>query len=441
MKLKQIKNFFSIKTQLKNNTLAAARLILIVNLALVYVVPGQALAQHTDAACAAKYGADWKAGSSGCEKTETRPLLTDNNTKCAAVYGFGWIAQEASGGLRCVLSTDTTQTRAFPTSVSNAALCGTYNDSSIEAKWVFKDPNSCVRVSKASFPNETTTPKTTTTASTTTVDTVAPAPPGPGETSIADFLCTPDISLYTCINRLYRFGIVAGFFIAVVMIVIAGYLYMTGGEKGKEKGKSYISSTIVGIVILLTSYILLNQINPDLVLFKRISPLGVTKEDNLTLQRANTLATLWNTGPGGSGGTGTPGADIKQCPSAIVDIPRDISNSSDTERACPTLIEALRNLKSKGVAFEVTDAYGPGHDSLCHKQGGTCADIVPYNGSTWDNLCKAVIATGQFRLLNEYDGSNGYAQSCGRYVKTSLSSGNHLHIVLVGTADDIQIQE
>jgi len=111
-------------------------------------------------------------------------------------------------------------------------------------------------ISPLTFAQEQPTPAPAT--ATTTATTVEA---GPGELSIGDFLCVPTKhNLYECINRLYRFGVVAGFFIAVAMIVIAGYMYMTGGEAGKAKGKSYIESTFVAIVILLTSYMLLHQI-------------------------------------------------------------------------------------------------------------------------------------------------------------------------------------
>ena len=122
---------------------------------------------------------------------------------------------------------------------------------------------------------------TPTTTATPTVD-HTPKPAGDRQISITNYLCTPQgpdnpdgVSLFDCINRIYRFSLVAAFFLAVLFIASAGYMYMSGGEKGKEKAKSIISSTFVAIVILTTSFILLRQINPELVTFKDIQPLEI----------------------------------------------------------------------------------------------------------------------------------------------------------------------
>ncbi len=90
--------------------------------------------------------------------------------------------------------------------------------------------------------------------------------------SIKEFLCTPSenpleqgTALYDCIGRLYRFSLTAGAVILVFFVVLAGYLYITGGETGKGKAKGIILSSITGMGILLGSYALLNFINPQLV--------------------------------------------------------------------------------------------------------------------------------------------------------------------------------
>ena len=46
--------------------------------------------------------------------------------------------------------------------------------------------------------------------------------------------------------------------IAVILILFAGYMWMTaGGDSGKiEKAKDYIKNAIIGIVIILASYII-----------------------------------------------------------------------------------------------------------------------------------------------------------------------------------------
>jgi hypothetical protein len=98
------------------------------------------------------------------------------------------------------------------------------------------------------------------------------------EDSIRRFLCAPADSntdgaeLSNCINRLYRFGAVAGAFGAVLVIVLAGYYYIVLGEKGKTEGKNMIISVIAGLLIIFTAYILLRQINPTILEFRSIQP-------------------------------------------------------------------------------------------------------------------------------------------------------------------------
>jgi len=104
------------------------------------------------------------------------------------------------------------------------------------------------------------------------------------ELSITRLLCTPGQApatgsaapdandLGNCINKLYRAGGAFAAIAGVFFIALAGYLYILGGEKGKEKGKEMFLAVIAGLIIIFTSYILLVQINPQSVRFKTIQP-------------------------------------------------------------------------------------------------------------------------------------------------------------------------
>ncbi|HEX3099781.1 MAG TPA: peptidoglycan DD-metalloendopeptidase family protein [Patescibacteria group bacterium] len=97
------------------------------------------------------------------------------------------------------------------------------------------------------------------------------------DSSIADYLCTPSATadghdLERCVNKLYRFGIAFGAIAVVFFVVFAGYLYITGGSSGKQKGKIYFQNALIGMAILLSSYVLLRFINPNLVVIKPIQP-------------------------------------------------------------------------------------------------------------------------------------------------------------------------
>lgn len=104
------------------------------------------------------------------------------------------------------------------------------------------------------------------------------------ESSITEYLCTPSVGadgrdLERCVNKLYRFGIAFGAIALVFFIVFAGYMYMSGGETSKGKAKGILQNALVGMGILLFSYVLLRFINPNLVLFKPIQPPIFTSAD------------------------------------------------------------------------------------------------------------------------------------------------------------------
>lgn len=69
------------------------------------------------------------------------------------------------------------------------------------------------------------------------------------------------------INQLYVWGLGLSVLLAFLMMVLGGYYIMTaaGNAEQATKGKEYITSAIIGVVIIFTAYLLLNEINPDLV--------------------------------------------------------------------------------------------------------------------------------------------------------------------------------
>lgn len=147
--------------------------------------------------------------------------------------------------------------------------------------------------------------------------------------SIKEFLCTPSenpleqgTALYDCIGRLYRFSLTAGAVILVFFVVLAGYLYITGGETGKGKAKGIILSSITGMGILLGSYALLNFINPQLVEIRPIQA-PIFNTGDLPSCEAVGLGVRCITSSGQvnnpGGGTGTVGTNsgCRQCKSGV----------------------------------------------------------------------------------------------------------------------------
>lgn len=68
------------------------------------------------------------------------------------------------------------------------------------------------------------------------------------------------------LNMVFRFAIVAGGILAVLKITYGGFLYATTETPSrKEAAKETIFNAILGLIILLAIFIILEQINPDLI--------------------------------------------------------------------------------------------------------------------------------------------------------------------------------
>jgi len=69
-------------------------------------------------------------------------------------------------------------------------------------------------------------------------------------------------------NSLFRLGVIIAGFLAIIMIVIGGFKYMTTDSvSGKEEGKEAIVAALSGLFLILLSVLLLQIINPDILDF------------------------------------------------------------------------------------------------------------------------------------------------------------------------------
>lgn len=69
------------------------------------------------------------------------------------------------------------------------------------------------------------------------------------------------------IQKFYQFSVAAGILIATVLIMIGGMIWVTSaGNPGRiDKAKSYILDSIIGVILLVSAYTILQVINPGLV--------------------------------------------------------------------------------------------------------------------------------------------------------------------------------
>jgi len=95
-------------------------------------------------------------------------------------------------------------------------------------------------------------------------------------TQAASFSYTPmetipgfatDGNFYNYIAAVYKFGIWGVGISALLMITIGGYMYMMSAANvaSAEKAKGVITDAIIGLILALVSYLLLYEINPNLV--------------------------------------------------------------------------------------------------------------------------------------------------------------------------------
>lgn len=73
-------------------------------------------------------------------------------------------------------------------------------------------------------------------------------------------------SFATYVNLLYRIAILIAGVLAVVMITIGGMEYMASDSPfSKGDGKTKITNALIGLLLLVSSYLILNTINPQLL--------------------------------------------------------------------------------------------------------------------------------------------------------------------------------
>lgn len=91
----------------------------------------------------------------------------------------------------------------------------------------------------------------------------APLPGLEGKT--VNQIACQDSPILTYVNLIIRVitGVIV--IIALIMTVIGGYIYMTAGGDGKqvEKAKTIIGGALLGVILALTAFLILNTISPQ----------------------------------------------------------------------------------------------------------------------------------------------------------------------------------
>jgi hypothetical protein len=73
-------------------------------------------------------------------------------------------------------------------------------------------------------------------------------------------------TLSSFLNNIFRFALSIGAILAVLRLGWAGYLYMTSDSWGsKGHAKEVIGDVVLGLLLLLGTWLILYQINPDIL--------------------------------------------------------------------------------------------------------------------------------------------------------------------------------
>jgi threonine/homoserine/homoserine lactone efflux protein len=86
-----------------------------------------------------------------------------------------------------------------------------------------------------------------------------------GGDALSQLFCSVDLT--TMLNSVFQLSITLGGVLAMLRIGYAGYLYMGREDmwSTKQHAKEVFRDAIIGLLILLAIWLILNQINPDIL--------------------------------------------------------------------------------------------------------------------------------------------------------------------------------
>lgn len=206
----------------------------------------------------------------------------------------------------------------------------------------------------------------------------------------------------TFLPAVFKLGIGIAGALAVIYIIVGGFQYLsTDAINGKEEGKERINNALIGLILAISAYTILNTINPKLV------DLNLSIE---TLPQGGPLSTGLGTIPPPGGPPPTGCLTCVAMPAQNI-----IPSKTAAENGCsgpgpcvvdPGLISKLTTLTQKmkalnpQVTWRVTEMWPPtvGHGDPCHATA-TCVD-ASITAKTTNNRIKFLTAISQSGFSN-----------------------------------------
>ncbi len=207
----------------------------------------------------------------------------------------------------------------------------------------------------------------------------------------------------------FKLAIAVSAGLAFVMITFGGIMYATTDAVGtKSQGKEYIYNAIVGLLFVLSAWVVLNTINPEILAFKWTIPVPTT------ITRLPTVAPV---GPNGTGCTGdckytytNNGQTIsyRDCVSCAPSNSFGLNIKTATADGKPTQMNKLLGQKLKAIqdsgsaAFTVTETWPPTVNHQAKGQyDGTSVDLSLDSPNVRDIKDFISRASGQLRVVYE----------------------------------------
>ncbi len=205
-------------------------------------------------------------------------------------------------------------------------------------------------------------------------------------------------TLTTYIPAAFRLAIGASAVLAFVMITFGGIMYATADAiTQKQQGREYLTNAVVGLLLVIGAYAILYTIDPGILAI------------DLVMKRPPTAAPPPSTEVVPTG----PTPCVNCVTFSSLKIPAKSPGGYVNQAFAMRLAELNEGSTKITVPWYVTEAYGQGHTSSCHRVTGTCADIAPVNGHDV-NAINAVIrglvnvglTNAQFEVLTLDDKKN-----------------------------------
>jgi hypothetical protein len=161
---------------------------------------------------------------------------------------------------------------------------------------------------------------------------------------------------------IYKYGIGIVGILAAVVLMFGGLLWLTAGGNATQVGeaKAWIGASMTGLVIALTSYMILYQINPDLLNLKALE-VTMIKEEKLAPTGTGGGQCVWKKPVNYNDLCGSTSytyqSDISKCPEQT----QDNKNNNEVSCCCPktsSLCQAQNSGDCSANNPEIINAFG-----------------------------------------------------------------------------------